>query len=110
MDKEKQNSLPQDEELEVSHEDKDEESVDEIQLLSEQLKACEDKYLRTHADFENIKRRMEKEKSTAISYAHEQFSRDLLPIIDSLDMALSTCEKDQCDVDDNLLDDFSDNN
>lgn len=78
--------------------------VNEIEILNQKLQECEDKYLRIHADFENIKRRMEKEKTVAISYAHEQFARDLLPIIDSLDMALNTCENDECDASDDLLD------
>jgi len=69
--------------------------VSEIDQLKEQLKALEDKYLRNNADFENIKKRMEKEKMMAISYAHEQFARDMLPIIDALEMASNTSEVDE---------------
>ncbi len=104
--KEKDMDLPHSDEESVSFDElaQDEESVDEIKVLDDKLRECEDKYLRIHADFENIKKRMEKEKYTAVSYAHEQFARDLLPIIDSLDMALNTCQKDECSVDENLLD------
>lgn len=109
MDKENKNNLPnskEEKELgdEISSEENSHESADEIGLLNEKLKECEDKYLRIHADFENIKKRMEKEKFTAISYAHEQFARDLLPIIDALEMALNTCDKEECNADENLLD------
>jgi len=45
----------------------------------EKLKEAEDKYLRVHADFENIKKRLEKEKYQAIDYASEKFAKDLLP-------------------------------
>ncbi len=101
----KENGLPDNEkEMESVNQVNEDENIDEIQSLNEKLKVCEDKYLRIHADFENIKKRMEKEKYTAISYAHEQFARDLLPIIDALDMALNTCDKDDCDVNENLLD------
>ena len=101
----KENGLPDNEkEMESVDQVSEDENIDEIQSLNEKLKICEDKYLRIHADFENIKKRMEKEKYTAISYAHEQFARDLLPIIDALDMALNTCDKDDCDVNENLLD------
>jgi len=105
-EKEKDIDLSQSDEESVSFDEltQEEESADEIKILDDKLKECEDKYLRIHADFENIKKRMEKEKYTAVSYAHEQFARDLLPIIDSLDMALNTCQKDECSVDEDLLD------
>ena len=46
-----------------------------------------DKYVRAHAEFENAKRRMEKDKVDFLKYANESFVIDLLPIIDSLDMS-----------------------
>ena len=57
-------------------------------------KESEDKYLRTHADFENIKKRLEREKYQAIDYASEKFAKDLLSTIDTLEMALqsATCD------------------
>ena len=67
---------------------KEESAEDKIAVLEQQLKDCEDKYLRVHADFENIKKRLEKEKYQAIDYASEKFAKDLLIPIDSLEMAL----------------------
>lgn len=67
---------------------------EEIALLKEQLKESQDKYLRVHADFENIKKRLEKEKYQAIDYASEKFARDLLNPIDSLEMALKSASAD----------------
>ena len=64
------------------------EVVDEVSLLNAKIEELEDKYLRANADFDNMKRRLGKEKMQAISYAHEVFARDLLPIIDSLEMAI----------------------
>jgi molecular chaperone GrpE len=55
---------------------------------------AEDKYLRTHADFENIKKRLEKEKYQAIDYASEKFAKDLLTTIDTLEMALQSASAD----------------
>ena len=63
---------------------------DKIAQLEEQLKQSEDKYLRVHADFENIKKRLEREKYQAIDYASEKFAKDLLAPIDSLEMALQS--------------------
>jgi len=66
------------------------EESSELAKCQEALKACEDKYLRMHAEFENIKKRMEREKEKSVAYAQEQFARDLLPVIDSLELALAS--------------------
>ena len=75
------------EESTESEEVETEEKAEEISC-EDKLKEAEDKYLRVHADFENIKRRMEKEKTQAIAWANESFASDLLTALDSLDMAL----------------------
>uniref|UniRef100_UPI00404775A6 nucleotide exchange factor GrpE n=1 Tax=Aliarcobacter sp. TaxID=2321116 RepID=UPI00404775A6 len=67
---------------------------DKISKLESQLKESEDKYLRVHADFENIKKRLEKEKYQAIDYASEKFAKDLLAPIDTLEMALQSANAD----------------
>jgi len=70
-----------------------EETMESVKAdLEEKLKEAEDKYLRVHADFENIKKRLEKEKYNAIDYASEKFAKDLLAPIDSLEMALAAEE------------------
>ncbi len=75
----------------------DEVSVDELEQKIEELKKTnkelEDKYLRELADFENIKKRLEREKMQAVSYANEEFARDLLPVIDSMDFAADSAKK-----------------
>jgi molecular chaperone GrpE len=68
-------------------------NIDVIKELEERVKSYEDKYIRAHADFENIKRRYEKEKYQAIDYAHEQFARDLLPVIDALEIAYKSADE-----------------
>lgn len=65
-----------------------EEKID-FQKEFEELK---EKYLRATADFENIKKRLEREKAQAIEYSNETFSRDLLPILDTLEAALKVEE------------------
>ncbi len=76
---------------EVAKEPTSEEIIEQLQA---QLKQSEDKYLRVHADFENIKKRLEKEKYQAIDYASEKFARDLLTPIDTLEMALVSAKAD----------------
>ena len=76
------------EEVSVEETPKEETLEDKIAKLEEQLKESEEKYLRVHADFENIKKRLEREKYQAIDYASEKFAKDLLAPIDTLEMAL----------------------
>jgi len=61
--------------------------------LEEKVSQLEEQRLRDLAEFENIKKRMEKEKQQAIAYAHEQFARDLLAVIDSLDNAMISVDE-----------------
>jgi len=65
-----------------------------VQEAQEKQKEAEDKFLRTHADFENIKKRLEKEKYNAIDYASEKFAKDLLAPIDALQMAILSASAD----------------
>ncbi len=54
-----------------------------------------DKYFRAYADFENTKKRLEKDKSSAVSYANEGFAKDILSVIDSFEQALASIETAQ---------------
>ena len=81
-------------EVVVEETHKEETLEDKIASLEQQLKDSEDKYLRVHADFENIKKRLEREKYQAIDYASEKFAKDLLAPIDSLEMALQSANVD----------------
>lgn len=74
-----------------------EEQTDELSLLKEKLKESEDKYLRANADFENIKKRLEKEKIQVVDYANEVFARDILSVADTLDMAYKSIDETKGD-------------
>lgn len=66
----------------------------EFDLLQEELAALKDKYARVHADFDNIKKRLEREKYTAVEYANEKFAKDMIPVLDALDGALNSVKTD----------------
>jgi molecular chaperone GrpE len=59
-----------------------------IPQLQEQLKRANDQYLRTLADVENTKKRLQRDKDDGVRYAVEAVMRELLPILDSLDQAV----------------------
>ncbi|MGH9421416.1 MAG: nucleotide exchange factor GrpE, partial [Thermoanaerobaculia bacterium] len=52
-----------------------------------------DRYVRTLADFENFRKRAEREKSDFRRYALAEVIRDVLPVIDNFDRALEHAEE-----------------
>jgi len=61
--------------------------------LQEELLAAQDKYLRLAAEFENYKRRSQRDLSEAIKFANESLLKNLLPVIDNLERAVQ-CGKE----------------
>ena len=67
------------------------EAVDEADApaeAAEEDEALNAKYLRLMADFQNYKRRVEKEKSDIYAYANEKIVSELLNVIDNFERAL----------------------
>ncbi|MEE3776188.1 nucleotide exchange factor GrpE [Campylobacter sp. CX2-4080-23] len=60
---------------------------DEQSELDSELAKVKEDLIRATADFENIKKRLEREKAEALKFANESFARDLLPVIDALEIA-----------------------
>lgn len=56
-------------------------------IMQQAYKELEEKYMRAYADFENVKKRLERDKNQALEYAYEKIAKDLLPILDALDKA-----------------------
>jgi len=81
-----------------------ENEVDELTQLKEMVAEWEDKYLRTHASFENSKRLLAKDKVAAVSYANESFANDMLSVVDSFDSALATIEATNSQESNEVLD------
>ena len=76
----------------------------EFDLLQTELTELKDKYARVHADFDNIKKRLEREKYTAVEYSNEKFAKDMIPVMDSLQGAISSAngEADKAELFDKL--------
>ncbi len=54
-----------------------------------EAKAHYDLFMRERAELENFKRRMQREKSESVRFANEPLIRDLLPVLDNLERAVS---------------------
>lgn len=60
----------------------------EIEVLNKKVEENWDKAVRATAELENVKRRAKEDVTKAHKFALEQFAKDLLPVIDSLEKAL----------------------
>ncbi len=65
-----------------------EEAADEKERLTAELQGINDRYLRLYAEFENYKKRVNKDKEEIFKYGNESILYELLPVIDNLEMAL----------------------
>jgi molecular chaperone GrpE len=60
--------------------------------LEDELSETRERVLRTAADAENFKKRLQREKEEQTRYANESLVRELLPVIDNLERALEHSE------------------
>ncbi|MDD5406861.1 MAG: nucleotide exchange factor GrpE [Sulfurovaceae bacterium] len=67
-------------------------SLDEVAQLEAEVQEYKDKYLRAYADFENTKKRLEKDKINAVIYANTSFAKDILSVMDSFDGAVASID------------------
>jgi molecular chaperone GrpE len=67
-------------------------SEEKIAELKARLAEAEDQFLRKAADFENFRKRMNREKQDAIDFANQNLLLDLIPIIDDFERALKSAE------------------
>ena len=65
----------------------------QLKELQEKVEALEDAKLRLMAEFENFRRRTNKEKADLQQSAGEHIFRDLLPVVDDLERAMDAMEK-----------------
>ena len=62
-------------------------------LSVEEGKAALDRYLRLAAEFENYKKRVQKDQAEYTKYANERILKDLLPVLDNLQRALQHAQQ-----------------
>ncbi len=62
--------------------------VQALEQKTKEVKEVNDKYLRTYADFENYRKRMQRDLADFRKYANEQLALELLSVIDHLGLAL----------------------
>jgi len=58
------------------------------------IEELNNKYLRLYAEFDNYKKRVNKDKEELVKYGNESLIYELLPIIDSLELALMHAQEE----------------
>ena len=80
--KEKNNKEQQDENVTILKKD-----YDALKAKADERDAYCDKYVRAHAEFENARKRMEKDKLDYARFANDSLILEFLPILDNLEIA-----------------------
>lgn len=72
----------------------------EEQLAAAEAKAGEnwDRYLRATAELENVRKRVDREAEKARKFALERFSKDLLEVVDTLEMGVKAAGEEGAEV------------
>ena len=84
---------------EAKNENQEEQKIEEPKAekkeasVEEKLQQSEDKFLRLYSEFENFRKRTQKEKADLITGAAADVYKVLLPILDDLDRAKDNIEK-----------------
>lgn len=106
IDIEKETPLQEAEEMNSSQSESNEESsalndeqenpneeVDETEALKERIAELEDKNLRMMAEFDNYRRRTNKEKLELMATAGERIFKEMLPLVDDFERAVAVMDK-----------------
>ena len=78
---------------EANDETPEESEVDETEALKERIAELEDKNLRMMAEFDNYRRRTNKEKLELMATAGERIFTEMLPLVDDFERAVAVMDK-----------------
>jgi len=76
-------------EAEMQAQENQEINIEEVLKQNEELQKKLDEALRAYAKCENDKKILKKEADAMVDYAYERFAKDLLPVVDSLELAIA---------------------
>ena len=69
----------------------------EIETLQAQIAELKNAVLRERADSDNLRKRFEREKESALKFGSEKLIKELLPVIDSLTLGLEAAKAHEAD-------------
>jgi len=68
-------------------------ALEQVKVHKEEAAKHQEEFLRKHAEFDNFRKRMEREKSEVTKYGHEKMTHELLPVLDSLEKAIEHADE-----------------
>lgn len=69
------------------------EAVAALAQTQVEAKSFQERYVRSRADFENYKKRQERERDEAVKFANERLLKELMPVIDNMERAMDAARK-----------------
>jgi molecular chaperone GrpE len=95
-DNDKYESVAADQELPQAQAPQEPQSSEQqaIENLKKERDSLYDRLLRKQAEFENYKKRIDREKSDFMQFASSELMKELLTVLDSFDLALQNAAKD----------------
>jgi len=91
----KKKAKKEEEVLEEAELVEEEPEVDELEEAKKESAKWKDSYMRKIAEFENIKKRMQREKEDFVKYASEKLVVKVLESVDNLERAIESSKKNQ---------------
>ena len=70
---------------------------DRLRDLENELAQAKESILRKHAEFDNYRKRVERERQELIAYAAAEIVKEILPVVDNLDRAVSATAETAAD-------------
>ena len=74
------------------------EPVDEMEKLKQELGEAKDKYIRLFAEFDNARKRNERDRAALIKYAHEEVIVEMLGFFEDFERTIDAARKDTSDA------------
>ena len=99
-DEKESETTPEPLEIEIEQNETDDEAevvftAEEVEELKAEYEAQHDRMLRTVAEYENSRKRAEREKEEFRKYALEEVVKDLIPVIDSIERAIESTNESE---------------
>jgi len=97
--KQKNDAAPDDAKHPESESRPAEVSLQEYQQMKEELARQKDQYIRLCAEFDNARKRQERDRTEFVKYANENLIRDFLNIVDDLERTVNVAKEKHQDYD-----------
>jgi Molecular chaperone GrpE (heat shock protein) len=86
---------PETESVEQAQSEGQSEGGSSVEDLQAEVASLKEEVLRTHADMQNLRRRVERDVENAHKYALDKFVGDLLSVVDNLERATSSIDPEE---------------